>query len=302
MLEELSKEDAGSEQSMSLLGSPEGSLARYVYKCSLPRDESPMPYLHPLRTPSRAVVTGHRPNDHPWHKGLALTFAHVGGTNYWGGRTFVAGQGYRELSDHGEVLHTAFAVVELSAARSRVVERLTWARHDGEIQLEERRVLASLWRSRDAGWSLQFESELRAVGDRPVIIGSPATHGRDGAGYGGLFWRAPPGARCLRTLAAGLARGGPLNGAVSPWAAVTARSANGGGSWTVAMARLGDAGLETVPWFCRQDEYLGLCAAPCFSSEIRLEPGGVLPFGFRVLVADGSPSSDSIAWLLHAEL
>ena len=31
----------------------------------------------------------------------------------------------------------------------------------------------------------------RTAADRPVRLGSPATNGREGAGYGGLFWRLP---------------------------------------------------------------------------------------------------------------
>ena len=30
-------------------------------------------------------MTGYRPHDHRWHKGLQMTWTHVSGENFWGG-------------------------------------------------------------------------------------------------------------------------------------------------------------------------------------------------------------------------
>ncbi|MFI6322080.1 DUF6807 family protein [Nonomuraea sp. NPDC050556] len=78
---------------------------RYVYRPEMPETESPKPYFHPLRTLSGNIVTGYRPHDHRWHKGLQMTASHVSGQNFWGGGTYVHGSGYVDLPNNGTIRH-----------------------------------------------------------------------------------------------------------------------------------------------------------------------------------------------------
>jgi hypothetical protein len=41
------------------------------------------PYFHPLATPGGVVLTGLRPADHPWHRGLWWSWKYINGLNYW---------------------------------------------------------------------------------------------------------------------------------------------------------------------------------------------------------------------------
>ncbi|WP_329812813.1 DUF6807 family protein, partial [Streptomyces sp. GSL17-113] len=60
-------------------------LMAYVYAPDPDPFESRKPYAHPLRTLGGRTVTGYRPNDHRWHKGLQMTASHLSGQNFWGG-------------------------------------------------------------------------------------------------------------------------------------------------------------------------------------------------------------------------
>ncbi|MFD9334662.1 DUF6807 family protein [Streptomyces sp. NPDC060028] len=72
-------------------------LFRYVHRPVMDPFEAPKPYLHPVRTLADDVVTGHRPHDHRWHKGIQITASWVSGQNFWGGGTYLHGQGYVDL-------------------------------------------------------------------------------------------------------------------------------------------------------------------------------------------------------------
>jgi predicted dehydrogenase len=80
--------DTGAELEV---GVGDGELFRYVYRGDTAASECPAPYFHPLRTLSGGLVTCHRPSDHRWHKGLAMTASHLSGQNFWGGGTYVHG-------------------------------------------------------------------------------------------------------------------------------------------------------------------------------------------------------------------
>lgn len=91
---------------LSVIASESGvELLRYVYRAE-DAWEAPKPYIHPLRTLSGQVVTGYRPNDHRWHKGLQMTASHLSGANLWGGNSYVHGKGYRALPERvGSMAH-----------------------------------------------------------------------------------------------------------------------------------------------------------------------------------------------------
>src|SRR5882724_1057356 len=80
-------------------------VAEYVFEPKLEPTLSPRPYLHPVRTLAGTVVTDFLPADHLWHLGVSLGVPDVSGTNLWGGRSYVHGQGYVWLADHGSIEH-----------------------------------------------------------------------------------------------------------------------------------------------------------------------------------------------------
>lgn len=246
------------------------ALARYTYRPDVPALEAPRPYVHPLRTASGLPVSDERPADHPWHHGLSWAIANVSGHNFWGGPTFVRGEGYRQLDNDGRQLHLGF---EWSA--DAVGQRLRWEAADGRAVIAERRTLVA--HVDDVGWVLRVATRLENVTGGDLVFGSPTTEGRPDAGYGGLMLRAH--SRFLRSTVFDEhgSGGDELRGTRSRWVALAAADA------TVLMVDL-DAPRE---WFLRTEEFAGLCAAPFFSTETVLAAGDALGFRHALLVADG---------------
>ncbi|WP_165436384.1 PmoA family protein [Amycolatopsis suaedae] len=244
----------------------EVTLLRYVHRPRLTADLAPRPYAHEVRTLSGTVVTGFRPGDHPWHAGLGVAVPHVSGVNFWGGPTYVHGRGYRDLGDHGRIRHDRWSDARVTSGAVELAEELTWLDGQGRALLRERRTL----RVGDVGsgsWVLGFGFHLRSLSARPLRFDSPATRGRAGAGYGGLFWRASDAFRGGRVRTGTAAGEEAVNGTRAP--EVVFESAQGP-PCTVTFTADGD------PWFVRSAEYPGVCAALASDVPLTLPPGGEL--------------------------
>ncbi|MDG4865013.1 PmoA family protein, partial [Streptomyces sp. T-3] len=161
------------------------TVARYLTGRDLPNTLAPRPHLHPVTTLGGIPVTETRPADHPHHLGVGVAVPDVEGHNFWGGRTFVRDQGSVELDNRGAQQHTGFPLCDPDG----FVEELRWVAGGAEL-LRERRTVAPVQVTATA-WALDFTFALTNASGRELSIGSPATNGRPGAGYGGFFWRAP---------------------------------------------------------------------------------------------------------------
>ncbi|WP_438854232.1 DUF6807 domain-containing protein [Agromyces sp. M3QZ16-3] len=269
-------------------------LAEYVFRPDHPTFESPRPYLSPIRTLGGETVSLYRPHDHVWHKGIAWSLPVVGDENFWGGPTFVRGEGYVQLPNNGEQRHVAFETGEADAPAAgtandgvaRIRERLDWVTQAGETIFHEVRLLAASVIADDA-WLLGFATALTDTTGRAVPIGSPTTRGRENAGYGGLFWRGPRSFTGGRVLAPGVAGGDELRGTRAPWMGFTGRHDESGTASTIVM--VDDPGnLQHPPqWFARSEEFACLCPAPFFSEEHLIEPGATMALRYGVVIADG---------------
>lgn len=196
-------------------------LLRYVYRAEDPW-EAPKPYIHPLRTLSGRVVTDYRPNDHRWHKGLQMTASHLSGQNLWGGNSYVHGKGYQALPERvGSMAHAGFDEVSVHDDGIRLAERLTWHPHSGEHWADEtRRIEVHDIDEEGRSWTLTWSSAITNRREEPLRFGSPTTHGRENAGYTGLFWRGPRAFRDGRILTPD-AEGPGLMGQQADWLAYT---------------------------------------------------------------------------------
>ncbi|MCY1138271.1 PmoA family protein [Actinoplanes sp. Pm04-4] len=226
--------------------------ATYVTDPQLDIRLAPRPYLHPVRTLGGTVVTDELCFDHPWHLGASVTLADVNGWNFWGGRTYVRDQGYTWLDDHGSIRPSA--------------DGLKWCDGNGHtVMTEQREITESL---APGGWELSFRYALTAPTDQPVTIGSPATNGRTGgAGYGGFFWRCPPG----RAVAS------EPNGSTAETLTVTVDD-----SYALTFRGLADDDR----WFVRTEEYIGVCAALAYEKPLHIPAGGTVSRALTVLVQD----------------
>lgn len=291
-------------------------LIRYVYRPTDVQLESPRPYFHPIRTVSGDLVSLFRPHDHVWHKGIAWSLPNVGPHNFWGGPTFVAGEGYVQLDNDGSMVHEDFTRLpsgdtEEPADRVGVTEDLTWVTQGGERVVEEERSFSVALSDDGLSWVLTFTSALTNVSDDDLPIGSPTTNGRENAGYGGLFWRGPRSFTGGTILAPDFAGGEEIRGSRAPWMGFTGTHDETARESTLVMVdepsnpRGPSSPGKDPEWFARNEWFACVCAAPFFSEEIPFAPGETLTFSYAVVVSDGGADparGEALAGLGRAEL
>jgi hypothetical protein len=275
-------------------------VANYQVAPAVERELSPRPFLHPVRTLGGTVVTDRQPDDHRWHLGFGVAIQDVDGTNFWGGRTYVAGRGYEWRDDHGAVRHLSWHVRE----HDRLVHDLAWMTPEQRCLLIERRSIAvrpaldGNGRAATDRWILEVGFDLRNVSGRRLELGSPGSHGREGGGYGGFFWRLPPlrGRVDVRTEKATGER--DVHGEVAPWlawshddsghsadddAGLDPRRDRHGGSFTLV------AGADAAdPWFVRVEQYPGFGSALAWDRPVVIAPGESIRRAVSVNIADGA--------------
>ena len=89
---------------------------------------TPRPYLHPVRTCAGVVVSAQHPADHDWHNGVGMAIPDVNGTHFWGGGTYVHGQGYVLLDNHGVIVGEP-----PEPGDDAFTQELRWIGHDGSL-------------------------------------------------------------------------------------------------------------------------------------------------------------------------
>ncbi len=290
-------------------------VAEYADGRDLDPTLAPRPHLHPVLTLGGTPVSDAQPPDHRWHLGLSVALQDVEGWNFWGGPTYLRGQGYIWRDDHGRIEHMTFTAL----GDDGFAERLRWLTPQGESLIAEQRLVRG--RLVEHGWELEIVSTLTNTARRPLRLGSPATNGRDGAGYGGLFWRLPRaadrsrpgGSRAEGSRTAGSCPGESqstaarephvrtrsaegeraVHGSVAPWLAWTDHA------FTLVLSAA-DAGTRADPWFVRVGDYPGVGSQLAARNPVTLDIGGAVTRGLRALVADG-PLDDRAAraWALR---
>ncbi|NEB74865.1 oxidoreductase [Streptomyces sp. SID14478] len=276
-------------------------LFAYVYRPEAAW-EAPKPYLHPIRTLAGDVVTDYRPHDHRWHKGLQMTASHLSGQNLWGGNCYVHGEGYLALPERvGSMAHVGFDAVRADAEGAVIAERLTWHPYDGELWAEEERRIEVRDVDPAAGsWTLTWTSAVTNRRAEPLRFGSPTTHGRELAGYTGLFWRGPRAFREGRIQTAD-AEGPEVMGKQAPWLAYSAEHDGADGHATLVFEHaldndhLGERGAHPAHWFVRNEPFAAVAPSFAYYDELVLEPGATFTRRYRVVVADGAWEREEIA-------
>jgi hypothetical protein len=249
------------------------TVARYAVRPDLDRRLSPRPYLHPVTTLGGLVVTEELPADHRHHLGACVAVPDVDGSSFWGGRTYVRDRGPVLLDNHGTQRHLGWRVEEAD----RIEEDLEWEA-GGAVLLRERRTVTATALT-DRAWALGLSFALTPAGG-PVTIGSPATNGRPGAGYGGFFWRAPKEGEAPAVLTADADGEQAVHGRSADWLALA------GDGWTLVLAGADEA-TRRDPWFVRTAEYPGVGSSLAWSHPLTVPAGATLRRGVVTVVADG---------------
>lgn len=252
-------------------------VGEYHEGASLPRTSSPRPFLR-LRSVGGHRVTESAPADHPHHMDLSLALPDVDGTTFWGGRTYVSGTGSTMLDNHG---------IQTSVSRRRTAstidDELEWSDSRDDLLLRESRRIAVA--PFDDGWVLDWRSSLRG-NESAVSFGSPQTNGRDGAFYGGIFWRTPLGDAEVRSAAG--AGADAAHGSDSPWLAVLTDEV------TIVCT------APRARWFIRADGYVGFGPAVAYDSRRRIEKDETLDLEMSAAVIDGRRSDAEVERMARA--
>lgn len=272
-------------------------LLTYVYAPDDAQLESPRPYFHPIRTLGGDLVSLFRPHDHVWHKGIAWSLPNVGPHNFWGGPSYVRGQGYVQLDNDGSMDHDRFTALEVTDDRVWVSHELTWHAQPtagqavgAEIAHEVRGF--SVIVPADDTWVLTFSSAITNTSGEPLDIGSPTTKGRENAGYGGLFWRGPRSFTGGTILAPGYAGGEEIRGTRAEWMGFTGQHDQTARSSTVVIVDDTANPQHPPQWFMRNEWFAGVNPAPFFSEEVPFGAGRTLMFRYAVVIADGAADPD----------
>ncbi|MEU9736873.1 PmoA family protein [Streptomyces sp. NPDC048002] len=276
-------------------------ILRYVYRPDADAFESRKPYAHPLRTLAGHTVTGYRPNDHRWHKGLQMTASHLSGQNFWGGNSYVHGEGYLPLPERvGSMRHDGFTGFTATADRLSVTEELTWVEHGGAAWARESRGLTVHSVDEAAGtWALDWSIRLTNLRTEPLVFGSPTTAGREMAGYTGLQWRGPRDFTGGTVLAPGTDAEKAM-GSQGPWLAFTAEHDDVDAHSTLVFAHAPenldeDAAVHESHWFVRSEPFPTVAFSWAFFEEFELAPGDSFDYRYRVVIADGAWDGERVA-------
>ncbi|WP_405577874.1 PmoA family protein [Streptomyces sp. NBC_01092] len=287
-------------------------ILRYVYRPDPEAFESRKPYAHPVRTLAGHTVTGYRPSDHRWHKGLQMTASHLSGQNFWGGNCYVHGQGYLALPERvGSMRHDGFPEFTVDDNRLVLTEELTWVENGGAQWAREARGLTVHSVDEEAGaWALDWSIRLTNLRDEVLRFGSPTTEGREMAGYTGLQWRGP------RDFTGGTAFGpdldggagadaGKLMGTQSPWLAYTTEHDDIDGHSTLVFAHAPEnldekSAIHESHWFVRSEPIPTVAFSWAFFEEFELPPGESFGYRYRVVFADGAWDRERVSSHLEA--
>ncbi len=150
------------------------------------RPEEGKPYFHPLHTVGGSLVTGLRPEDHPWHRGLWFSWKFIDGINYWEeNRETGLSQGQTRLvSTDRRVMPDDRVCFTLQLAYA--------PEHGGEPVMTESREIVVHPPDEDGSyvidWCATFHAlEREVVLDRTPLPGEPG--GQSWGGYAGLSLR-----------------------------------------------------------------------------------------------------------------
>ncbi|MFJ6538893.1 PmoA family protein [Paenarthrobacter sp. NPDC091711] len=242
---------------------------------------APRPYLHPLRTLAGAPLTEAGPDDHPHHLGLSLAFSDVNGSNFWGGSTYT-GHGPALLANHGRQVTSGWSYQSGKASGT-----VTWMDMRGQELAREQRSYTCQDHPDPNSWSLAFDSLIEPAGDvEQLWVSSSAVKGREGAGYGGIFWRFPSGDGPAGVLCSQGTGTETAHGSLSPWLVVTTRQH--GRDVSVVLAQ---NPAELRPWFVRTEGYVGAGPAVAWSEAARADRNRPLKLSLHAVIHDGHISS-----------
>jgi hypothetical protein len=229
-------------------------------------DHRKRPNVHPLTSPSGAVLSRDAPEDHPWHHGLWFTIKFVNGENFW-----------EEYDAYGVLRHMTPTTVH-------------WIRPDrSTVVMVDERTLEHVDLGPDAyaiDWSVTLTPEVDVVLDRTEFT----TWG----GYGGLALRGRGDWTDTRLMLADGSTHERVLGRPSEWCDLSG-TVDGGDAGVLILDHPSNPRFA-VPWYGSTkaatygDEGWSnfLNAAFLWGAPLEVPARTPLAFRYRVVVHDGA--------------
>jgi type 1 glutamine amidotransferase len=136
------------------------------------------PYFHPLSTLDGSVLTGLRPDDHPWHRAIWFSWKYINGLNYWEEDPKTGkSEGITELKLVKYELKKDFG--------AEFKMELAYHPPGGAYLLSEERTVRMSSPEADGSYFMDWESTFTALADEVVLDRTPLPDEPEGKSWGG---------------------------------------------------------------------------------------------------------------------
>lgn len=235
----------------------------------------PKPGIHPLMTPSGAVLSGWEMSDHVWHRGLWFTIKLINGSNFW-----------EENPPFGIQQSIDIPTARLTAERSvRIDHHLRWTSDaTGDVIREERTI--GLHEDDTGVRTIDWTTKLHILQDLTLDRTPYTTWG----GYGGMSFR---GSRELHEASYILPDGSQepaIIGKPHAWTLLQA-TVDGGAKRRVSIGMIDHPTnpRSPTPWYNKTaNSYAFANAAFLFHEPMAVAKNTTLAMRYRIILRDGT--------------
>ena len=245
------------------------------------------PCLHPVALTDGTPLTWFRPADHPWHRGIWLTWKYINGVNYW------------EEGRDG-----------LSPGRTEVMQvQVTTAGGDGSARIKldiyfhppgespvmiERRTIDFSYPQTDGSYRIDWHSKFVALEDllleRTPIAGQSGGAGH--GGYAGFSVRMAESTRGWKALNSRADAEDAVHGKPARWLHVTGPTPDGKSAGLAIFDHPNNT-RHPSPWYATQSmPYFS--PAMLFNEPLKLSAGDHIELRYRVLIHSGEYDREKI--------
>lgn len=249
------------------------------------------PYFHPLSTINGSVLSGLRPEDHPWHRAVWFSWKYINGLNYW-----------EEDRETGK----SEGITELKSVKSKLDKQfgaefnleLTYHPPSGADLLNEERTVRMSAPEADGSYFMDWESTFTALADEVVLDRTSLPdepEGKSWGGYAGFSARLNNQLWDVKTINDS-GESENIHGKSSRWLTYEGKNLK---SEPVAITIFDHPSNPNHPnkWFISNDPatpFYYFSPALIFDQKLVLKKGEKLHLKYRLLVTSGTINQEKI--------